>query len=38
MDHRERMKQTVEKERSPPDKDLTSLRVALSSSRGWTLK
>lgn len=34
MDHRERIKQTVEKERSPPDKDFTSLREALSSSRG----
>lgn len=34
MDQRERMKQTVEKERSPPDKDRMSLRAALSSSPG----
>lgn len=34
MDHRERMKQTVEKERSPPDKDLTLLGAGLSSSPG----
>lgn len=34
MDQRERMKQTVEKERSPPDKDLMSLKAALLPSPG----
>lgn len=38
MDHRERMKQTVEKERSPPDKARMSLKAALFPSPGWTLK
>lgn len=34
MDQRERMKQTVEKERSPPDKALMSLKAALFPSPG----
>lgn len=38
MDHRERMKHTVEKERSPPDKARMSLKEALFPSPGWTFK
>lgn len=37
MDHRERMKHTVEKERSPPDKARMSLKAALFPSPGCTL-
>ena len=36
IDQSERMKQTVEKERSPPDKDFMSSRAALFPSPGWT--
>lgn len=36
MDQRERIKQTVEKDRSPPDKDFMSSKEALFPSPGWT--
>lgn len=38
MDHRDRMKHTVEKERSPPDRARMSLKATLFPSPGWTLK